>query len=265
VFPGAAVLILLLAAGGCSLSGSIDASDPFTREGASGQGAAGASGAEPLFELRGSVVGGEDEDPLRGVLVTLTDRDGREVAAARTDSAGVVGLGRMAPGEYVVRARHEAFKPLDERTEIRGLPPVRIQIQLAASDTDDRSSVRVTASRDLLDEVGFYSRRSRETGSFLVADEIRAANAPNTTELLATLPGFQVTVVGGARAAVGRRGCPPNVFLDGRPVGDTRRIDSVVSILGIGALEAYPGGSPPAEFAGFGQQCGAVVLWTRRG
>ncbi len=264
-FPGLLSFVLVLGSAGCAASGPMSGSDPFTRGGASTQGSAGASGAEASVDLRGTVLGGEEDEPLRGVLVTLTDRDGQEVAAARTDSLGVVALGRVAPGQYTVRARHEGFKPLEEPTEVRGLPPVRLHLHLADTDGDESSSVRLTATRDILAEVGFYERRERESGSFLVAEDIRRTNIPNMTELVASLPGFQIGSSGGATAAVGRRGCPPNLFLDGRRIGDTRQIDAVIPVSSVGALEAYPGTAPPGEFAGFGQQCGAVVVWTRRG
>jgi hypothetical protein len=263
VLPG--VLWVLLAAG-CA-SGGIDGSDPFAR---SGDGVAAARAYAPAGDsvlLTGSVsVAGDESGAIHQALVTLVTPGGSERAAARSDTLGTFDLGVVAAGNYVARARAEGFDEVEVAVEVRGLPPVRLVVHLAPIGAPETAStIEVQARRDFLQTVGFHDRRARESGSFLAGEEIGRRSAPYPSELLVSMPGFRMAPFGGRVTVVGRRGCPPKLFVDGMDVGDTRQVDLIVTMETIAAVEAYPGSTPPAEFAGFGSGCGAVVIWTRRG
>jgi hypothetical protein len=264
--PVPAGILCLVLASACA-SGGIGESDPFAR---GGDGVATARSAAPTgdsVQLTGSVVvtGGES-GAIHEALVTLVTPGGSERAAARTDTLGAFDLGVVAAGNYIARARAEGFSDVEATVEVRGLPPVRLVVHLAPVDApEDVSTIEIEARRDLLQSVGFHERRVRESGSFLSGDEIRRRGAPYPSELILSFPGFRLSPVGGRGVVVGRQGCPPKLFVDGMDVGDSRQIDLVVTIGTIAAVEAYPGSTPPAEFAGFGSACGSVVIWTRRG
>jgi hypothetical protein len=258
------VSAVLWALGGCTGGGRVGDSDPFSRGGSSTPSSARVAAADSI-ELRGLVRSVQDGTPIQGALVILQSPSGVEWVSALSDSLGVVDLGVIIPGNLTVVVRAEGFQSVTSREEVRGLPPVRIQIQLATeADSEARSSVSVEARRDPLEAAGFYFRRDRESGSFLTAREIRMRGAVSPSEVLLTLPGFRLLQSRGAAAVVGRRGCPSNVFIDGILVGDTRQLDYLIVLQSIAALEAYPGGTPPAAFAGQGSACGAVVIWTPR-
>ncbi len=249
------------------VSPGIGESDPFARGGGGQPVETASSPGGDSIRLSGTVSTTEaDGEALAGVLVTLVTPGGSERAAARSDSAGGFDLGVVAAGAYSARARAPGHAPLETRVEVRGLPPVRLVILLAPDgDPDARSSAEILARRDPLEVVGFHERRARESGSFLAGDEVHRRSAPYPSELVVSFPGFRLAPLGRGVAVVGRRGCPPNLFIDGMHVGDTRQLDLLVSMASVAAIEAYPGSTPPAEFAGLGSGCGAVVIWTPRG
>jgi hypothetical protein len=274
-------LVLLSCAPGGFLTGGPGGDDPF-----------GATGHIPPEEVPpggdsvsiAGLVQDMDDLPLSGVRVLLRTLAGSERYTAVSDSAGNFSFRSVAPGSYRLEASYPpdadtappppvvppgADPPppppdFEGRVEVRGLPPVRLFLALDPSDPA-RGDVRVEARRDPLEVVGFHERRARESGSFLTLEEIQRREAATVSELVSALPGFRFSPVGGGYALVGRQGCLPNLFLDGTDVGDTRSLDFVTPVSHLAAVEAYPGRTPPAEFAGFGSECGAVVLWTRRG
>jgi hypothetical protein len=215
-------------------------------------------------DLSGTVTGGAEGAPIAGARVTLQPASGNGPAAERTNEEGSFEFQSLAPGTYMVMASASGYQPLEQRVEVEGLPPVRLEIHLVPDgDEEGASSATIQARPDPLQVVGFYHRRERESGSFLVAADIRRRGVGTPAELVLSLPGFRQLPQSGI--VVGRRGCSPSLFIDGLDAGDLRQINFLVSVGNISALEAYPGSSPPAMFAGLNSQCGAVVVWTPRG
>ncbi len=109
-----------------------------------------------------------------------------------------------------------------------------------------------------------YGREGLGAGYFLDGEKL-PPNAGKLSDVLRDLRGFSVVGVGGSKTVImGRRGCTPNIYLNGMPIrGD---IEEVILPLAILAVEVYPGPVVPAEYipAGFPRPCGAVVLWTGR-
>ncbi len=253
----------------CGTSGGMDTSDPFARGGTSASGPPGADEDRPGGRVRlaveGIVTGGEEDTPLEGARVSITSADGDDVFEARSDSAGAFRFDPAPQGTYTLRASASGFQSLETQLALEGMPPVRLEVQLAAEDdAETLSTAQLLGRPDPLQVAGFYDRRGRESGSFLLAADIRRRGVGTPSELVLSLPGFRPSPAN-VSVVVGRRGCPPTLFVDGLDVGDLRQINFMVSLWGIAALEAYPGSSPPAMFAGLNSQCGAVVIWTPRG
>jgi len=264
--PCAGALVAISAISAACASGGIGTSDPFARggEGATGDARTVGTTARAPIDLSGTVTGGAEGDPIADARVTLRAGADNGPEATRTDDEGTFDFQSLAPGTYTVTASASGFQTLEQRVEVEGLPPVRLRIHLLADGDDEgAASAMIQARPDPLQTVGFYHRRERESGSFLVASDIRRRGVGNPSELVLTLPGFRQLPQ--SSVVVGRRGCPPSLFVDGLDVGDLRQINFLVSVASIAALEAYPGSSPPAEFAGMNSQCGAVAVWTPRG
>ena len=91
------------------------------------------------------------------------------------------------------------------------------------------------------------------------------------SELMATIPGFQVanvngqTVIQPTRQVSGQGGYCVNVFVDRAPwtsltPGD---FDTAFPIGDVAAVETYAGNSVPVEFTMPGKSCATIVIWTR--
>jgi len=264
--PFAGALLATSVLSSACASGGIGTSDPFARggEGATESTRTVGTPTRPPIDLMGTVTGGTTAGSVADARVTLRAVTGNGPVTARTNDQGAFDFQSLTPGTYTVTASASGYKSLEQRIEVQGLSPVRLEIHLP-SEADDEGSASATiqARPDPLQTSGFYHRRERESGTFLVAEEIRRRGTGTPAELVVSLPGFRL--LPGTAVVVGRRGCPPSLYVDGLEVGDVRQINLLVSLSGIAALEAYPGSSPPAIFAGMNSQCGAVVVWTPRG
>lgn len=138
----------------------------------------------------------------------------------------------------------------------------------------------------------YLSRIGR--GQFLDGDDLDNLQGMPLSMAVATLPGMQAVTSdnsGSRFHLVGRMGCDALFFVNGRQVRlrapvsreDTTDaifdlapgpqkldwfVDDFVSMSEVEAIEVYSGASElPGEFHGFsgGANCGAVVVWTKRG
>ena len=122
-----------------------------------------------------------------------------------------------------------------------------------------------------LDRVGFTGRKRGGAGGYFITPQmIENRKAAQFTDLLTTAPGIRIEGTMGHMAirstrTVGRQGCV-TVYVDGSQwqqleAGD---LDSFVRPEEAAAIEVYPAGSAtPVEFQTSGQDCAAVVIWTK--
>lgn len=122
----------------------------------------------------------------------------------------------------------------------------------------------------------FEGRRDAGTGGHFIGDEIlREREHSLLSDVLRRIPGVQLVLIPGGRAARSSRSsisitfqCFMRVYLDGVRVWnpgtpDPYNIDNhpVQQLQGI---EVYSGSaSTPADLGGTGSECGTIVLWTR--
>jgi hypothetical protein len=129
----------------------------------------------------------------------------------------------------------------------------------------------VSARVDGLQRVGFLDRKRNSAGGhFIDSETIEKRNALMFTDLLRTTPGLTVrtdshnqAMVYSTRAASGD-GCV-TIWVDGSPWrslegGD---LDTFVKPNEVAAIEVYQGTNTPAQFQTSGQNCAAVVVWTK--
>jgi hypothetical protein len=122
-----------------------------------------------------------------------------------------------------------------------------------------------------LDRVGFSGRKRGAAGGYFITPQmIENRKAAQFTDLLTTAPGIRIQGDMGhmyisSTRTVGRQGCV-TVYVDGSQwqqlqPGD---LDSFVRPEEAAAIEVYPAGAAtPVEFQTSGQDCAAIVVWTK--
>ncbi|MFN2317091.1 MAG: carboxypeptidase regulatory-like domain-containing protein [Gemmatimonadales bacterium] len=212
--------------------------------------------------------------PLEGVEVLINGTPHRAI----TNASGRYLLEGLPGGIYQV-----IFRTV-------GHVPVRMDVLLTAGETT-RANATLVRSDVVLDPIlvtgepmrevglaglGFEERRRVGLGRFIDPAELRESEHLRVVDLLRR-HGVTVMPVPGRgkdvyrayhptrRNAAGQLNCPMVTYLDGvLVVIDDLRTD--IDISALAAVEVYRGGAQlPAQFSGAQAQCGAVVMWTRRG
>jgi hypothetical protein len=231
--------------------------------------------------VRGRVVRADTEQPLADVLVRLRFPDGRQAAAAETDSAGMFRMQAPRLGLFSLSAERIGMAPVSTG-EVRLNLSEELEVELAMSEQPLPLDPLVVKGREGIDIgflAGYYDRIDRNerlgTGHVLTRDRIEERAALDVADLLRELPG--ISVVQGARQVQsilfrgGARGeCVPRVFINGIPqnrggaAGDLAVVDETVRPYDLEGLEVYRGVSEmPAEYYD-DTRCGVILLWTRR-
>jgi hypothetical protein len=225
--------------------------------------------------------------PLGGVEVILGTTGLRTI----TNEQGRYVLGGLPTG------RHQAiFRQV-------GFLPGRVEVLLVAGDTV-RVNMSLSASTVVLDPievtgeamtglagVGFEERRNMGFGRFYNSEELRELEHLRVSDVLRRKGGVEIQpeLPGSSRMIAlnpryrnvkGQLNCYMTIYLDGRmlwrggnnytieemlanPPPDLYRDFGVQQIVGIEVYTSAAG--IPVEFGGTSGQCGAVVIWTRRG
>lgn len=229
------------------------------------------SGHANAQTVRGELVDGRFGQPLTDVVLTLVVAGGERVATTQTDSAGIFTLTADSAGSYRIRAQKAGFRPA-----------VSNVLRLVVGDTM-RVEMRLLDSVVILDSVtveargserphmaaAFYQRLAeRAQGIFITRDEIEAANAARTTELLRRIPGMRFAPTRGDGFSTQlRTNCAPTVYIDGtRALTTTMTIDDLVRPMEIEGIEVYRTmAEAPVQYQGLRAGCGAILVWTRIG
>jgi hypothetical protein len=222
--------------------------------------------------VRGRVLERGTDKPVASAIVEL--RDGSNVRAqARTLDDGTFVLPVPGVGTYRVAAARVGYESLlsgdlviarlDSLDLLFRMTSLAVQLEPVAATTSRYRSARLA---------GFYERSAkRRQGHFLTRDVIEQARSSRTSDLLRRIPGlsFRATRRGGY-AVRGRGGCEPQVYIDGMDVsmfGNVTSVDDLVRPEDLEGVEVYGSSSVPVEFIRNhpGNECGAVMLWTRMG
>ena len=221
--------------------------------------------------MLGAALAGTDK-PVASAVVEL--RDGSNVRAqARTLDDGSFTLPVPGVGTYRVAAARVGYESLlsgalviqrlDSLDLLFRMTSLAVQLDPVEATTSRYRSARLA---------GFYERSTkRRQGHFLTRDVIEQARSSRTSDLLRRIPGlsFRATRRGGY-AIRARGGCEPQVYIDGMDVsmfGNVTSVDDLVRPEDLEGVEVYGSSSIPVEFIRNhpGNECGAVMLWTRMG
>ena len=175
---------------------------------------------------------------------------------SRTDARGEFVLLGLPAGTHDVEVRKLGYRVDRRSVDLRGGQPVRIEVQLERAVVLD--SIAVVARRVRYPE--FESRRKWATdGKFLGEDELERHHVQTVSEIVATIPAFNVVGAGvDARVLSSRGGCPAVIVVDHVRVQSINEVQPSL----VGAMEFYPGASgAPMQYR---SPCGTIVIWTKR-
>ena len=238
----------------------------------------------------------DNASALAGATILLVDSSGVVQRSAVTDSAGSVVLHAPFVGMFSLRLRRIGWHLVHE-PEVMLAAGAVANLDLVARETAvelDPIAITVDGVETFVPPRlrRFYERRARGRGWFLTAEDLEKRNPMRITHALSMIPGVRLYTVDGHHMTVrmntaigmfgfnasGRRdtdapagrnkipGCPPLLYLDGLPLGDTDgMLDTIVFPHEVAGIEVYRRASElPAEFSGSRSGCGVIVIWTKR-
>ena len=192
-------------------------------------------------------------------------------AATLTRANGDFVLDSLPSGTQAIVVRQLGYRPTEQTVELAARAPARVTVKLGIF-VPELSAVEVVSVRDEgLQKVGFSDRkRSSAGGYFIDPDQVEKRNAQLFSDLLRTVPGIRVSQTNGraqlfsTRSSSGGGGCV-TVWVDGAAWQqlDAGDLDSFIRPGEVAAIEVYNGTSVPAQFTSVGQNCSAVVVWTK--
>lgn len=232
--------------------------------------------ASPLTAqlLGGRVLDKESSEPVKDAVVELLNPEGRSVQRSRTDRDGFFVFELRQPGQFRLRTSRIGYQPTtSSMVAVEERQTVQVELKLSTTEvTLDPLTVTARSapprSRNL-DREGFYDRERSGFGLFLDSNKLNERDAINTSELFRGLAGVMVTPIGGNRYSItmtrSGRNCPPQVILDGAPVG-AGDLDSFVQPRDVDGIEIYRGSTEvPGRWMAQRSACGLIVIWTKRG
>ena len=192
-------------------------------------------------------------------------------SATKTRENGEFVLDSLPSGTQALVVRQLGYTPTEQTVELSARTPARVTVKLGVF-VPQLSAVEVVSARDMgLQRVGFTERqRSASGGYFMGPDVLEKRNANRLTDFLTTSPGVRVVQAGNnqvqlvsTRGATGS-GCV-TVWMDGSEWKqlDAGDLDSFVRPGEVSAIEVYPSTNVPAQFTTVGQNCAAIVVWTK--
>ena len=221
--------------------------------------------------------------PVAAAAVSVTGR--RE--EVQSNRRGHFVLSGLPVGAYELSIRHLGYAPVTHTVTVTRGHTTEVDVRMSPDPVVLEPLVATVTRIRRLETQGFYERKYwgelTGGGTFFTIQDIERRNPLRITDLIADAPGVRVRCDGsGFRCSVysrrvstgfGGGGCELNVYVDGTLVvrsSDSRWGKSPVSVnelvfpIEIGGVEVYQGAaSLPAEFSGFDNRCGAVVIWTK--
>jgi hypothetical protein len=204
--------------------------------------------------------------PVSGARVGLMGTS----AATLTRANGDFVLDSLPAGTQALVVRQIGYRPTEVPVDLSSRTPARVSVQLGAF-VPELSPVEVVSRRDEgLQKVGFLDRKRTSAGGYFIGpDQLEKRNALRFSDILRSTPGIRVQEQNGQAMIVSTRSAQGNgcvtMYVDGAQwqqlePGD---LDSFVQPGEVAAIEVYNGSSTPPQFSTPGQDCAAVVVWTK--
>lgn len=213
-------------------------------------------------------------------------------ASTVTSDSGTFALAGLPAGTYTLEARAVGYAPTRTSVNLASRQMRTISVVLAQKVPVLEEVTVYGKKRNLSTQIaGFMKRSHGGTGHFITQDEIRKKRPYRITDLLRTVPGVRVIPTGAIGYTVAMRGflsrtennfnplCDPALYVDGlKQSGGTttsspatgassfdpdQDVDAAAIPQDIFGIEVYTSASElPPEYRN-GNNCGAILIWTR--
>jgi hypothetical protein len=228
--------------------------------------------------VTGRVVESVSNRPLRDVSVMLLSAEGRVLVRSVSDSSGLFWMRAPRFGAFRLTAEHIGMVPVT--TEPLALSEGATEVVLRMAETAvplDPLTVEARGrAADLGPLRGYYERmlwnQRAGVGRFITRDEIEARGPGNISDMLREVPRLSVTRARGTGPFVTVRGggrggeCTPALFVDGTRVNrrDRAYVDELVRPHDVEGIEIYTGLAQMPGIYHDENNCGVLLIWTRR-
>jgi hypothetical protein len=215
------------------------------------------------------VTDGVSGAPLSNAEVSLSDLN----ISARTDWSGEARIPNISPGKHKFEIRMAGYAPLDVDLLVQGdsTGPV---FRLAKVGTT-LEPVKVSGNSSSSYLAGFEARRAQGRGRYLTAADLEKNQNRSLVAVIAQAFGGLMASPDPARAGhnilmtrrTGSRHmnvdvhCGLDIYLDGSPYVDDLDALHPTDLAGV---EYYPTESAPGEFRRLTDNCGVLVLWSKK-
>jgi len=212
----------------------------------------------------GTVVDASTARPITGALLQIRGTNVRNV----TDDRGRFVLWGVAPGQHTLDMEMLGYAQRAEPVTAVAGRTLELTVALSTQPIE-LDPISIVVRSDWLEMNGFYERREEGLqGTFVDRTEIESRAMATFRDLFTAVPSLRVDFIDPGRTRIVMRrnpgsgtgeGCSPQIYVDGQRI--VRDLDSIEPTI-VEAMEVYAGALAPA---GFGNSCGAILIWTRRG
>jgi hypothetical protein len=228
--------------------------------------------------VTGRVLEEATDRPLADVEVRLETTGGRATYRAVTDSTGAFSVRAPRFGSFVLVASMIGMATVStEPFDVgEGTMTVVLRMSTSAVPLDPLTVEARGGAADLGVLSGYYERmRSNQRlgiGRFVTRDEIDARSPMNVSDLLRAMPRVNVNHGGRGTGAfvtmrAARGECTPALYIDGARANrrDRAFIDEMVRPMDVEGVEVYVGLAQMPGMYHDENNCGVLLVWTRRG
>lgn len=211
-------------------------------------------------------------DPIVGAEVTIPEVG----LSALTNSRGVFTFENVPWGIYMLDVTHLAFADASQAFRLQGGQAHQMEVQMSEVAIElEPLTVSVRPRAWFAGMRGLQDRINLGFGYILDQEDLEVRGASKITDALRGIPGVRIIPLGAYGSTVqfrGQRnvlatGCQPAFIMDGISFNlDPELGLNEFDAMDLQAMEVYRSAAEvPGEFGGLGSNCGALVMWTKRG
>jgi hypothetical protein len=210
------------------------------------------------------------ESPVANAQVQLLG----SVRAVRTGADGTFRLDSLPAGTHTIEARAIGYLRRRATVDLEPGSPLTVSLSLSKAPVE---LPELTVAASAVARSGFEQRRLRGVGgTFITRADIVRRGSIRVEDLFKGVAGIKVDPIGGSdyqilslRGGAGTSAvCSPSIFVDNIRIPLDPESGNNLPVVPdeIEGIEIHPSPhSAPIEYRPMGQNCGIILIWTRRG